>query len=164
MQTLCGLLDADFRQPSMDYEYLIKGSQILCQSPAIGRIQFMRAMFNLFAVNQDDHTKNWSFLMSDNGQWQPSPMYDVTFSLKPYNEHAMAFGGCGSKAPLKIVQKLASYANYGSWKDAQKDLQLICDVLSGWSDRGKELGVKPTRIKEIGSRLNEIYQDNKGLL
>ena len=164
MQTLCGLLDADFRQPSMDYEDLIKASQVLCQSPAVGHRQFLRAMFNLFAVNQDDHTKNWSFLMSDKGQWQPTPMYDVTFSPTPYNEHAMAFGGYAAKPPLKTVQKLASYANYSCWKEAQKDLQLICDVLSVWSDRGRALGVQPARVKEVSARLNDIYMENKGLL
>lgn len=164
MQTLCGLLDADFRQPSMDYEDLIKASQILCQSPAVGRGQFLRAMFNLFAVNQDDHTKNWSFLMSDKGLWQPSPMYDVTFSPTPYDEHAMAFGGYGSKPPLKTIQRLASYANYSSWKEAQNDLQRICSVLADWPAIGRELGVAPGRIEEIGSRLNKVYLENKGLL
>ena len=63
MHTLCGLMDADFRQPSMDYEDLLKVSQVLCQNPAVAQEQFARAMFNLFALNQDDHTKNWSFLM-----------------------------------------------------------------------------------------------------
>ncbi len=52
MQTLCGLLDADFRQPSMDYEDLIKASQVLCQRPAVGKFQFVRALFNLFSANQ----------------------------------------------------------------------------------------------------------------
>lgn len=51
MHSLCGLLDADFRLPSVDYEYLIKASQILCQSPAAGKEQFVRALFNLFACN-----------------------------------------------------------------------------------------------------------------
>ena len=71
MHTLCGLMDADFRQPSMDYEDLLKVSQILCQNPAVAQEQFGRAIFNLFAMNQDDHTKNWSFLMDDqgNGRW-----------------------------------------------------------------------------------------------
>ncbi|MTI12307.1 type II toxin-antitoxin system HipA family toxin [Sansalvadorimonas verongulae] len=164
MQTLCGLLDADFRQPSMDYEDVIKASQILCQSPAVGRSQFVRAMFNLFAANQDDHTRNWSFLMPDTGQWQPSPMYDVTFSPTPYGEHAMSFGGYGSKPPLKAIQKLASYANYSSWKEAQKDLQKICDVLAGWPVIGKELGVMPGIRRDISTQLSRIYQENHGLL
>ncbi len=164
MHTLCGLLDADFRQPSMDYEDLIKASQVLCQSPAVGKTQFLRAMFNLFAANQDDHTKNWSFLMSDQGQWQPSPMYDVTFSPTAYNEHAMTFGGYGSKPSLKAVQKLATLANYSSWKEAQKDLQRICDVLAGWPDMARDTGVNRGRLKEISTCLNKVYQENRCLL
>ena len=65
MHSACGLLDADFRMPSLDYEDLIKASRQLCQSPAVGQLQFRRAIFNLFAANQDDHSKNWSFLQDD---------------------------------------------------------------------------------------------------
>lgn len=164
MQTLCGLLDADFRQPSMDYEDLIKASQVLCQSPAVGKQQFLRGMFNLFSANQDDHTKNWSFVMSDTGQWQPSPMYDVTFSPTPYGEHTMSFGGYGSCPPLKTIQKLATQANYSSWKEAQHDIEQVCDALNLWPTLGKELGVKPERIRDIESQLNATYRENSKLL
>ena len=102
--------------------------------------------------------------MSDKGQWQPSPWYDVAFSPTLYNEYSVAFGGYASKPPLRTVQKLAIYAAYSSWKDAPKDLQMICDVLAGWSDRSKELDVKPARVKEINSQLNKVYLENKGLL
>ena len=164
MQTLCGLLDADFRQPSMDYEDLIKASQLLCQSPAVGRSQFLRAMFNLFAANQDDHTKNWSFLLSDTGQWQPAPMYDVTFSATAYNTHATAYGGHGSRPPLKTIQKLATLGHYSRWSEAQKDLQRICDALANWTTLGRELGVAPSRIKAVSQRLNAVYKENRSLL
>ena len=93
MLSLCGLLDADFRAPSIDYEDLIKASQVLCESPAVGQSQFVRAVFNLFALNQDDHTRNWAFLQDDDGRWRPSPCYDVTFSPSPYGEHTTAFAG-----------------------------------------------------------------------
>ena len=83
MHSLCGLLDADFRAPSLDYEDLIKASQVLCESPAVGRSQFVRAVFNLFAVNQDDHTKNWAFLQDDDGGWRPSPAYDRDVQPEP---------------------------------------------------------------------------------
>ncbi|MGI9275251.1 MAG: type II toxin-antitoxin system HipA family toxin, partial [Endozoicomonas sp.] len=33
MQTLSGLLDADYRLPSLDYEDVIKATQVLCNSP-----------------------------------------------------------------------------------------------------------------------------------
>ena len=44
--------------------------------------QFYRRMvFNVLARNQDDHTKNISFLMDRNGSWSLSPAYDVTLHI-----------------------------------------------------------------------------------
>ena len=51
IHSMAGLLNADFRMPSLDYEDIIKASKLLCQSPEIGKLQFARAMFNLFAIN-----------------------------------------------------------------------------------------------------------------
>lgn len=39
----CGLLDADFRAPTLDYEDLIKAAGILCHSPAASQETFRRA-------------------------------------------------------------------------------------------------------------------------
>lgn len=61
MHSACGLLNADYRAPSLDYLNLIKASRQLCRSPAAGQLQFRRAVFNLLACNQDDHSKNWAF-------------------------------------------------------------------------------------------------------
>ncbi len=110
MHSACGLLDADFRTPSLDYEDLLKASRHLCRSPAVGKLQFRRAMFNLFACNQDDHSKNWAFLQDDAGEWVPAPFYDVTFSPHPYQEHATAYAGFGKNPPLKAIQGLAARA------------------------------------------------------
>lgn len=163
-QSLCGLLDADFRQPSMDYENVIKASQALCKSPAVGQQQFVRALFNLFADNQDDHTKNWSFLMDDGGQWRPSPSYDVTFSPNPYQQHMMSYGGYGQQPPLKSIQKLAAQANFVRWKDAQIEISNMIDALSNWVLIAKELDIKKETIALISQQLNSVYQQNKHLL
>lgn len=163
-QSLCGLLDADFRLPSLDYEDCIKASQALCKSPAAGQQQFIRAMFNLFADNQDDHTKNWSFLMDDKGHWQPAPFYDVTFSPNPHHQHMMSYMGYGTQPTLKAIQKLALQANFSSWKKAQNEINKVLEALSNWSMIAKELRVKPSIIKMISKQLDEVYQQNKSLL
>ena len=162
--TLCGLLDADFRQPSMDYEDLIKASQVLCKSPAVGQQQFVRAIFNLFADNQDDHTKNWSFLMDDKGQWQLAPFYDVTFSPSPHNQHMMAYGGYGQQPTVKVMQKLARQANFSNWKDAQNEMVKVLDALSKWTSITSELDVSADISNLISKQLDKAYQLNKGLL
>ena len=44
---------------------------------------FKRAVFNIVGRNQDDHTKNFGFLMDKNGKWILSPAFDLTYSFDP---------------------------------------------------------------------------------
>ena len=164
MHSACGLLDADFRSPSLDYEDLIKASRILCKSPAAGQLQFRRAIFNLFACNQDDHSKNWAFLQDDTGSWQLAPFYDVTFSPTPYAEHSTSFAGFGKKPPLKAIQKLAAAAGFANWKLAQEKIKEIVEEISIFGKVAKSLGVKLKTINLIEKQLNQSWQNNRNLL
>lgn len=164
VHSACGLLNADFRQPSLDYEELIKASQILCQSPAVAGQQFKRAMFNLFAVNQDDHSKNWSFLMDDQGKWALSPFYDVTYSPSPYEEHMTSYKGYGKAPPLKAIQYLAKQANFANWGDAQKIIQEVLDALKQWGKISNQLGVSAATQSMIQQHMNKIYKENQQLI
>ena len=141
MHSACGLLDADFRTPSLDYEDLIKASRHLCRSPAVGKLQFRRAMFNLIACNQDDHSKNWAFLQDDAGEWTPAPFYDVTFSPHPYQEHATAYAGFGKNPPLNAIQALAARAGYAKWEQAKRDIDEIVAFLADFAVVAREFGV-----------------------
>ncbi|EMR4053841.1 type II toxin-antitoxin system HipA family toxin [Acinetobacter nosocomialis] len=164
MHSACGLLDADYRTPSLDYEDLIKASSQLCKSPAAGQLQFRRAIFNLFACNQDDHSKNWAFLQEDDGQWQPAPFYDVTFSPHPFNEHATSFVGYGKKPPLKAIQKLAGHAGFSNWKQAQQHIHEILDVLSDFGKIAKEYRLHHNTITLIEKTLANRFEENKALI
>ncbi len=162
--SLCGLLDADFRAPSMDYEDLIRASQALCGSPAVGQAQFIRAAFNLFAVNQDDHTRNWSFLQDDAGNWQPSPCYDITFCPTPDDQHTTAFLGHGNTPPLKAMQHLAGQASFASWSRAREALERVVDALGNWPTVASELGIRPDTRHLISDRLDQTRNANRALL
>lgn len=162
--TLCGLLDADFRQPSLDYEDIIKVSQVLCQRPAAGKEQFKRAIFNLFAGNQDDHSKNWTFLLDDLGDWHVSPAYDVTFSPTPYGEHTTAFGGYGKAPVLKAMKALARQANFRDWAQAQRVMEGVVDALRQWDSVSVSLGVSKETRKMVGSHLDALFKENRHLL
>ena len=164
LQSASGLLDADFRMPSLDYEDLIKVTSLLCKSPAKGQDMFRRMIFNLFSLNQDDHSKNWAFLQADNGKWELAPFYDITFSPSPYNEHATAFSGYGKQPSLKVMQKLAMQANFSSWKSAQEVIQEIVEALSGFSRVSKQLNIKSETSQLMSKQLNSVYHDNKHLL
>ncbi|XXQ67840.1 type II toxin-antitoxin system HipA family toxin [Neisseriaceae bacterium B1] len=159
-----GLLDADFRLPSLDYGDLIKATKLLTKDTQASQQQFRRAMFNLFAVNQDDHSKNWAFLQQDSGQWQPAPFYDATFSPQKFGEHATAFLGQGKNPPLKTVQKLADIAGFNTWHDAQQVIQEVLDSLAEFDGLARDYGVSAENRQLIQRYLDESYQGNKDLI
>ena len=164
LHSACGLLDADFRSPSLDYDDLIKASRIVCQSPAAGQLQFKRAIFNLLVCNHDDHSKNWAFLQNDQGQWQPAPFYDVTFSPHPFGEHATSYAGYGKQPSLKALQKLASSAGFSHWKSAVHVIEELIDVVSAFSNVAKELGVKREATRLINKQLATSCHNVKSII
>ena len=44
---------------------------------------FRRAVFNIIGKNQDDHTKNFGFMMNRSGGWSLSPAFDMTYAYDP---------------------------------------------------------------------------------
>jgi serine/threonine-protein kinase HipA len=51
-------------------------------------------VFNHLANNTDDHNKNFSFIMNEQGEWRLSPAYDVTYIInaggfQPNREHCL---------------------------------------------------------------------------
>jgi serine/threonine-protein kinase HipA len=54
-----------------------------CRELSISELQieqlFTRMVFNVMANNTDDHNKNFSFMLEENGQWRIAPAYDMTF-------------------------------------------------------------------------------------
>lgn len=55
---------------------------------------FRRMVFNVLANNTDDHNKNFSFTMDEDGSWHLSPAYDMTYILDsggflPNEDHCM---------------------------------------------------------------------------
>lgn len=164
IHSLSGLLDADYRQPSLDYEDIIRASQALCQSPEVGKEYFNRAVFNLFTLNQDDHSKNWEFIQSDDGQWRPAPFFDITYSPTPYNEHSTSYSGYGKNPPLKAIQKLAQLANFKNWQQAQIEINKIADIISQWNEIAKNLNISNQTRKMISTHHHQVWQANKNLL
>jgi serine/threonine-protein kinase HipA len=80
-QTLCALahLDYNARRTHAYETYFLTARQLGLGSESMSQI-FRRAVFNVMGVNRDDHAKNFSFLLPEDGNWQLAPAYDVTHS------------------------------------------------------------------------------------
>lgn len=47
---------------------------------------YRRMVFNVVAVNRDDHTKNFAFMRTRDGQWRLTPAFDLTHAYRPNSE------------------------------------------------------------------------------
>jgi len=98
LQTLCGLAHFDFNQAgAYSYEQAFQVARQLALTHADQAELYRRALFNILARNQDDHTKNISFFMDRRGHWHLAPAYDVIYSDNPdgawTSRHQMSLNG-----------------------------------------------------------------------
>ena len=71
-----GLLNADYRVPSLDYSDLLQLCHVLTQNMEEVYALFRQMVFNIEVGNRDDHAKNFSFQLL-NGKWKLSSAYDI---------------------------------------------------------------------------------------
>ena len=91
--SVSGLLDIDYRAPSLDYNELLKLTKIITNDVDTYEM-FRRMCFNVFSHNLDDHSKNFSFLyLEDINCWRLSPAYDLTYSDTYFGEHTTSVNG-----------------------------------------------------------------------
>ena len=109
--TACGLLHASHRFASLDYENLLKLTWILTRNHADVVEMVRRMIFNIKSSNKDDHSKNFSFLLNEQLQWQLTPAYDLTPSAGINGEQTCMVNGKGRNITDADLIKTAATAN-----------------------------------------------------
>ena len=109
--TACGLLHASHRFASLDYENLLKLTWILTRNHADVVEMVHRMIFNVKSGNKDDHSKNFSFLLNEQLQWQLAPAYDLTPSAGINGEQTCMVNGKGRNITDADLIKTAATAN-----------------------------------------------------
>jgi len=150
--TACGALHSDFRTPSLDYEDLLALTGMLTRDVREVEKMFRLAVFNVLAHNRDDHSKNFTFLMGQSGDWKLSPAYDLTFSSGPRGEQSTMVMGEGKNPGIDHLQKLGLEAKIDE-KHVLKVIEQTRTALRMWETLAKEYGVSKRNIKLIGQRL-----------
>lgn len=109
--TLSGLLDIDFRIPSLDYLQYLRCVRMLTQSQVAVEEGFRHAVFNVIFNNKDDHSKNFSFMMNKAGRWSLSPVYDLAYNSGMNGYHQMDVAGEAKHPTRSDLLKLAKAAD-----------------------------------------------------
>jgi serine/threonine-protein kinase HipA len=151
MQTLCGIAHYDFKlQRGYSYEQAFNVMRRLRLPYSQAQEMFRRMVFNVVLRNQDDHTKNISFLMDSDGKWRLSPAYDMGFAYNPTGAwtktHQMSINGKFDNLTRKDLMECAAVNNI---KNASEIIDHTCDVASGWPILAKECGVPQSMIDSI---------------
>lgn len=155
MQTLCGIAHYDYRNPrSYSYEQAFNVMRALRLPYSQAKEMFRRMVFNVVARNQDDHTKNISFLMDRQGKWSLSPAYDMGYAYNPKggwtSQHQMSING---KFDGITRSDLMEFAKRNNIKDAGEIIDYIVDTVSRWHVIARECEVPIAMIKAIEPNL-----------
>ena len=155
MQTLCGMAHFDYRiHRAYSYEQAFNVMRALRLPYSAAQEMFRRMVFNVVVRNQDDHTKNISFLMDEDGIWRLSPAYDMGYAYNPKGgwtaTHQMSING---KFDDITRQDLMTFAHQNNIKDAAMIIDEISEVASQWPDLAAECGVPKTVTDTIVSNM-----------
>ena len=148
------------------YDFNIAGAYSYEQAFAIARQiglttadieqMYRRAVFNICARNQDDHTKNIGFLMDKRGNWSLAPAFDVTYAYNPAGRwtgtHQMTFNGKREKFTLDDFKAAAKSAGLvqGRYK---RILEQVQDALAGFKKRAKANDVPKKLVQDVVKNL-----------
>jgi serine/threonine-protein kinase HipA len=153
VHSICGLLHADHRLPSIGYETLLKATNLVTRNQVEVDRMFRRMVFNVLAHNRDDHTKNHAFLLDDDGEWRCSPAYDVTFSAGPGGEHALAVDGEGRQPGVAHITAVARRTGVSA-KLVRACIDQVRTAVGRWPELASAAGVSRASAKAIDARLN----------
>ncbi len=160
MQSLCAIAHMDFNSPRVySYEDAFEVMRQL-KLPHSDFVQiYKRMVFNEYAKNYDDHTKNIAFLMNKKGEWSLSPAYDITFSYKKdsvwVKSHQMLINGKVDEITkddfLAVAEKVGVKKS-----EAEKCISQVLNAISKWNEFAKEAGLSLKNAKKINSQLKNI--------
>lgn len=155
MQTLCGIAHYDYRiHRAYSYEQAFGVMRALRLPYSAATEMFRRMVFNVVVRNQDDHTKNISFLMAEDGQWQLSPAYDMGYAYNPQGgwtaTHQMSING---KFDDINRDDLLTFARQNNIKEAESIIDEVRDTVSQWPEMAKTCGVPSETVNRINKNL-----------
>lgn len=155
MQTLCGIAHYDYKMlHAYSYEQAFQVMRRLRLPYSQAEEMYRRMVFNVIARNQDDHTKNISFLMDKHGTWSLSPAYDMSWSYNPKGAwtsmHQMSVNNKWDDITRDDLLAVAKNVNI---KHAGEIIEQVKDGVSKWSTFATEQGIPQDMIKAIDSTL-----------
>jgi len=153
--TFGGLVHVDYNEPgASSYEEYLRVVLRLGMAYDAVEQAYRRAIFNVLAVNQDDHVKNLSFHLREGGSWALSPAYDLTFA----RGH-----GWTSRHQMRVADKTSGITTgdlleLGRLFDINKPQRIIertQTAICEWETFADEASVPRDTVRDVRQALDE---------
>jgi len=111
---------------------------------------YRRMVFNVMAVNRDDHTKNFSFLRRRGGGWELAPAFDVTHAYNPDNQwirrHLMGVNGKFEQITLHDLVAVGERNEVPGYKRCIREVRAAVDSWPEFASRAEVFDDTAERI------------------
>ena len=159
IHTFCGIQHFDYNNVTgYSYEQLYQTMRLLRLTYPEAEQMFRRMVFNVLASNNDDHTKNFSFLLKKDSKWQLAPAYDLCYSYDPksiwVSQHALSING---KRKNIFREDLLSIAKANSIRKPDKIIDEIKNIICNWQEYADKAGVNK-KLKEAITQNLECFK------
>lgn len=153
MQTLGAIAHIDYNFPGLcSYEQAAGYMRQMGLSAIDVSQLFRRMVFNVLAVNQDDHVKNISFIMNKAGQWRLSPAYDMTFSYDTSNlwlsAHQMLVNGKKTNITYDDLIECGNNMDISTSR-CKHIIEEVSSAVGMWPDIAEENGIREKTMQTI---------------
>lgn len=154
MQTLCAISQLDYKQVGThSYLQLFQAAQSLGLGRAAMAQILRRMVLNVLGVNNDDHTKNFSFLLREGGRWELAPAYDITHAYRADSEwvarHQMAINGKFDNITRDDVRQVAE--RFDLLAEMPDAIAQVSDAVAKWRSFALDAEVDPDEAGGIES-------------
>lgn len=153
--TFGGLLHVDYNDAgASSYEEYLRTMLRLGMPPAAVIEGFRRMVFNVLAVNQDDHVKNLSFHMDAHGVWLPTPAYDLTFARGAGWTATHQMRVADKRTDIRRADLIEVGRTFGV-RDPDGIVEAVAEVLGRWPAYARERSVPEETVRAVGRELAE---------
>ena len=158
IQTLCAMKHFDYSAlTSFSYEQLFQTMRELRLPYPAAEQMFRRMVFNVIARNCDDHTKNFSFRLKKDSEWELTPAYDICHAYQPghawVSQHILSINGKRTDITKKDLLTIADATRI---RKAHEIIEQINEVVRNWTTYANLVEVHPKLRASIAETLINI--------
>lgn len=163
LASLAACLEADYRNGFLDYAQFHQVVYAATEGDLSAVEQsYRRMLFNILGRNQDDHLKNFAFLMRPSGEWQLAPAFDLTYSPITADRHLMSVAG--HDHGIRREHAVATLDQVGGFapQRLREIEEEVIEALGEWPTAAARYEVSPSRIREVERALTRLQHDFEG--